>query len=181
MRLGLAGWIVIGACVATAISELILFLTFNPPREGVPLATLWVAMPYLATAGLALLLRRHHTALMVLLVSSVLAAGAGLSVLAKIGAANADAQQQVRDAVQPGEDPSSGGAGKRKAGAEIGADITWLFSVLLLVVVPPVQLAMVVIPTVIGYVVSAVSRRNEPPEGAAITPPHRPSGARGGS
>jgi hypothetical protein len=46
-------------------------------------------------------------------------------------------------------------AAMRKSGAEIGRSITGVFSVLLAVFVPPVQLGVVVVPTVIAWVVSA--------------------------
>jgi hypothetical protein len=53
----------------------------------------------------------------------------------------------------------------RKAGAEAGAAISGVFSILLLVVVPPIQLAAVVIPTAVGYGISALVRiRRKDPE-----------------
>jgi hypothetical protein len=160
MRTGFVGLVVLGAGVAAALAELILFRTARPPDEASALlGALWVAMPSLATAGLALLLRRHHTPLVVLLIAFVIASGVGLSLLGNSATQQAAAEQQVKDAVLPGEDPSRGPAAMRKSGAEAGAAITGALSILLLVVVPPVQLAAVVIPTGIAYAVSAPGRR----------------------
>jgi hypothetical protein len=50
----------------------------------------------------------------------------------------------------------------RKAGAEIGEDISNLFSILLAVVIPPVQFVGVALPTLIAY---AVSRKKAKPVG----------------
>src|SRR5262249_49136558 len=93
---------------------------------------------------------------LVLLVAFLAAAGIGLSLLGHAATEQAIAEQQVKTAVQPGEDPSRGPAAVRKSGAEMGAAITGVVSGLLLVVVPPGQLAIVVIPTAIGYGVSAL-------------------------
>src|SRR5262249_4135010 len=156
----------IGAGVAAALTELILFRTARPPDEASALlGALWVAMPYLATAGLALLVRRHTPPLVVLLVAFRGASRPGPSLLGNPPPHQAAAGQQVKDAVLPGEDPSRGPAAMRKSGAEAGAAITWGLSILLLVAVPPVQLAAVVIPTGIAYAVSALGRRAGPEVG----------------
>jgi hypothetical protein len=159
MRKGLVGLIVIGTAIAAALTELILFRIVRPPDEtSALLGGLWVALPYLATAGLALLLHRRPATLIVLLIGFLIAAGFGLSLLGNAATQQAIAEQNVKTAVLPGEGPNRGPAGMRKSGAEVGAAITGVFSILLLVVVPPAQLAVVVIPTAIGYGVSALAR-----------------------
>jgi hypothetical protein len=154
--------ILIGSAVGVALAEVILFRMYDPPElAAAVIGGLWVAMPYLAAAGLTLPLRRHGAALVVLLVALLLAGGVGVSVLNASASQQEAAQQQVRDAVQPGEDPSSGPAGMRKAGAEAGADIAGVFSILVVLVVPPVQLAAVVFPALIAWGVSALARRRK--------------------
>jgi hypothetical protein len=49
----------------------------------------------------------------------------------------------------------------RKSGADMGASITGVFSILICVVVPPAQLAAVIIPSTIAFAVSSVRRRRE--------------------
>jgi hypothetical protein len=72
------------------------------------------------------------------------------------------AAQQPRDTVQPGEDPHHGPGGVRKAHAELGEFVVSAFSILLVVVLPPVQLAAVLILPLIAYGVSALlSKRRE--------------------
>jgi hypothetical protein len=160
MRTGLVGLIVVAAGIAAALTEIIVFSVVHPPDEFWALqGGLWVAMPYLAAVGLALLLRRHHAPLIVLLVALLVAAGLGLPLFANSAGQHAAAEQQVKTAVLPGEDPSRGPAGMRKSGAEASAAITWGVSVVLAVVLPPVQLALVVIPTAIGYLVYALAWR----------------------
>jgi hypothetical protein len=46
-----------------------------------------------------------------------------------------------------------------ETGADAGQTITDVFTVLVVVVVPPAELAAVVIPTLIGYAVSSLARR----------------------
>jgi multisubunit Na+/H+ antiporter MnhG subunit len=162
MRLGLVGLIVAGAGVAAALSELFVFRMVRPPdATAAALGGLWVAMPYLAAAGLAVLFRRHAAALVVLLVALLLAAPVGLSLLNASAARQEVAEQQARDAVRPGEDPDHGPAGMRRAGADLGAAVGGAFSILLVVVLPPAQFAAVLIPTVIAYGVSALLRGRE--------------------
>lgn len=74
------------------------------------------------------------------------------------------AERDVREAVQPGEDPTRGAAAMRKTGAEAGAAIRGAFSILMVLVVPPAQLAAVAIPTAIASAVSALRRRRVAPE-----------------
>src|SRR5436853_493827 len=74
-------------------------------------AGLWVAMAYLAAAGLAVLFRRHAAALVVLLVALLIVASVGLSLLSASATQQEVAEQQVSDAVQPGEDPHHGPGG----------------------------------------------------------------------
>jgi hypothetical protein len=97
-----------------------------------------------------------HAALVVLLVALLIAAGIGLPLLSNAAAQQAAAEQQVKTAVQPGEDPHRGPAAMRKSGAEIGHSITSVFSILLAVFVPPTQIGVVLVPTVIAWIVSAL-------------------------
>jgi hypothetical protein len=167
MRKGLVVLIVLGAAISAVLTELILFRMVSPPDEGSALlGGLWVALPYLAAAGLALLLHRRPAALIVLLISLLIAAGFGLSLLGNAATEQGIAEQKVKTAVLPGEDPNRGPAAMRKSGAEVGAAISGVFSIVLLVVLPPIQLAAVVIPTAVGYGVSALVglRRKDPEE-----------------
>jgi hypothetical protein len=162
MRQGLVWAILIGSAVAAVLSEVMLFRMFDPPDAvAALLGGAWVGMPFLGTAGLAMLVRRSPAALAVMLVALLGAGFVGVSVLKSSADQQAESRQQVRDAVQPGEDPSHGPAAKRQAGAEMGATISSAFAIAAVVFVPPVQLAAVVIPTLIGYGVSALFRRRE--------------------
>jgi hypothetical protein len=49
----------------------------------------------------------------------------------------------------------------RKANADAGVVVGGFFSILLVVVLPPIQLAALTIPTVIGYGLSVLFRRKE--------------------
>jgi hypothetical protein len=159
MRSTMTWLIVVGAVVATAVTEFLVFGTVQRPDGGITaLAGLWLAAPYLAAIGLALLLRNRPVAQIVLLVAFVIAAGIGLTLFGNAAINSADAEEQLRTAVQPGEDPSSGPGAKRKAGAEIGTDITWGVAVALAAFVPPIQFAVVVIPTLIGWGVVALRK-----------------------
>src|SRR5215217_7113356 len=105
MRPGLVGLIVIGAGIGAALTEVIVFRMVTPPDEASALlGGLWVAMPYLTTAGLALLVRRHHAPLIVLLVALLIAAGVGVPMFSNAATQQAISEQQVKTAVQPGED-----------------------------------------------------------------------------
>jgi hypothetical protein len=160
MRQVLAWAIVVGSAVAAALSEVLLFQMFSPPDAvAALLGGLWVAMPFLGTAGMALLVRRDAAALSVMLAALIVAGSVGVSILNSSAEQYAQSRQEVRDAVGPGEDPSHGPGGKRKAGAEMGAAITTAFSIAVVGFVPPVQFAAVVIPTLIAYGVSALCRR----------------------
>jgi hypothetical protein len=159
MRPGFTGLILIGAGIAAALTEVIVFRMVRPPDgASALLGGLWVAMPYLAAAGLALLVRRHHAALIALLVALLVAAGVGLPLLGNAATQQAAAERQVKTAVQPGEDPDRGPAAMRKSGAEIGHSITSVFSILLAVFVPPIQLGVVLVPTAIAWAVSALRK-----------------------
>jgi hypothetical protein len=151
------------AAVACVLSEVALFRMFNPPDATLALlAGAWVAMPFLGSAGLAALLRKKTVALTVLLVSLVLMSFGGVSILFHMATQQAQLQQEVRDVVQPGEDPSHGPAGMRKSGAEAGAAIGDVITAGFVMFIPPVQLAGVVLPTLIGWGVGAlVGRRSK--------------------
>ena len=169
----LVGPILLVAAAATAVSEVLILRAVRPPDgTSALLGGLWIAMPYFAVAGLALLLRRRPAALVALLIALLLVAPVGVSLFNATANQQEVARQQVRDAVGPGEDPDHGPAGMRRAGAETGAAVGSVFSILLAVVVPPVQLAVVAVAAGIGFGVSAWARgRQTAPKGDAITPP----------
>jgi hypothetical protein len=157
MRNCLVYAILLVSVVAGTLSEIIVFRMVDPPEPmAAVLGGLWVAMPFLAAPGLAALVRRHSAALVVLLIALLLASAVGISMLNASAAGREAAEQRVQDAVQPGEDPHSGPAAKRRAGAEMGAAASGVFSILLVVFLPPVQVAAVLIPTLIGYAISAL-------------------------
>lgn len=165
MRQGLVWAILIGSAVAGILSEVMLFRMLSPPdAEAAFLAGAWIAMPFLGTMGMMMLIRRNNAALIVMLVALVLASFVGVSILNSAVEARIESQKQVREAVGPGEDPNSGPAGMRKTGADVGATISDVFSVAVVVFIPPLQLVAVVIPTLIGYGVSALVRRRQEPE-----------------
>jgi hypothetical protein len=178
MRMGLVGLIVIGAAIATVLTELLLLGMVSPPDEAWAfLGGLWVALPYLATAGLALLLRRRPVMLLVLLSAVLIVAWFGLSLLGHAATQQVIAEQKVKKAVLPGEDPNKGPAAMRKSGAELEAFFTTGFSILLLLVVPAIQLALVVIPTAVAYGVSALARtRRKDPDEKSEQAPDMPEG-----
>jgi multisubunit Na+/H+ antiporter MnhG subunit len=168
MRPWLIGAVLLGSVVAGTLSEIILFRMVQPPdATAAVLGGLWVAMPYLAAAVLAGLLRRHTAALVVLLIALLLVAPVGLWLLNASATQQEVVEQQVRDAVQPGEDPDHGPAAMRKAGADMGAFVGGAFGILLVLVLPPAQLAAVLFPTVIAYGVSVLTRGREPQRVAA--------------
>ncbi len=160
MQPWLSSAIFLGCAVATALTELFFFRVGRPPDAvAAVLGGLWLAMPYLAAAGV---FRRHTPALVTLLLALLIVATAGLSVFHASATQVEVAEQQARDAVQPGEDPHHGPGGMRQAGADMGAAISWGFSILLAVVVPPVQLAALLLPTLIAWGVTALARGGEP-------------------
>jgi F0F1-type ATP synthase assembly protein I len=163
MQQWLAGSVLLASAVAGILSELFLFRVGRPPDEvAAVLGGLWIAMPYLAAVGMAALFRRSTPALVALLIALLITSGVGLSMYHASAKQQEAAEQQLRDAVQPGEDPDHGPAAKRKTGAEVGVAIGWAFSILLLVVLPPVQLAAMFLPTLITYGVAVMVREPEP-------------------
>jgi hypothetical protein len=151
--------VLLGSAVAGILTEMFLFRMFTPPDwTAAAIAGLWVAMPHLAAVVLAVLFRRRIAVLLMLLVALVAAAPIGVSLFNASAIGQEAAAQQVRDAVHPGEDPDSGPAGMRKAGADMGAAVSSAFSIMLVVVLPPVQVAVVSIPTLIAFGISALRR-----------------------
>ncbi len=152
--------VTLASAAGCAASEFLLFRMVLPPdASSALLAALWVAMPYLAAVGLAALLSRNTTALGVLLAALLIAGLIGVYLFSGSATQQANAERQAREAVLPGEDPTRGAAAMRKTGADAGAAITGAFSILVVLVVPPAQLAAVVIPAAIGYGVSALRAR----------------------
>ena len=163
MRSGLVYAILLASVVATVLSAVILFRMVQPPdASSAVLAGLWVAMPFLAAVGLALALRSRRVPLIVLLITVLIAGPIGVFLLNGSATQQAIAQQEARDAVQPGEDPQHGPGGMRKAGADAGVAITNAFSILLVLVLPPVQLVAIGIPTIIASIGTSVAARRNP-------------------
>jgi hypothetical protein len=92
--------------------------------------------------------------LIVLAVLLAVVAFVGISFNYSAVSQQAVAEQEVKAAVQPGEDPNHGPAAARKSGAEMGAAIGFGFMLVLAVVIPPVQTAVIAIPTLIVGVVN---------------------------
>jgi hypothetical protein len=160
MRFGAVRLILLVSAVAGMISELIMIGTGRPPDVATALlGGLWVAMPYLAAGGLALLFRGRPTPLTALLVALIVAVAIGLPILGNAAVQQAAAEHDAMTAVLPGEDPSRGPAAVRRSGAEASASITWLLSALSLTLVPPVQLGVVLIAPALGYVSARTSSR----------------------
>ena len=68
MRQSLVWAVLIASAAACALSEAIVFQSTSPPdATAAALGGLWIAMPFLAAAGLAVLLRRHTAALVTLI------------------------------------------------------------------------------------------------------------------
>jgi hypothetical protein len=153
--------IVVGSAVACTLSEIYLFKMVSPPDvQSALLGGLWIAMPFLLAAGLALLARRHRAALITLLVCSILSGVVGVYLLEAAAAERERSRQELATAVLPGEDPNRGAGGKRKAGAEIADTITSVFALFLAVVLPPIQVGAVAVPAGIAWAISAAVRAN---------------------
>ena len=160
MRTSLVVPNLICSAVGLVWAEILLYqLAVPPDTVSVVAGSLWLGLPYLAAAALAGLTRRHSVALVTLLVMLVAAGGIGLYLLTVATLEHERSHQEVATAVLPGEDPNRGAAGMRKSGAEMGEFFTGALSIFLCVVVPPVQLAAITVPTVIAWVVSALARR----------------------
>jgi hypothetical protein len=155
MRSGLFTAIGIFAAVGGGLSLYFVLSMVNPPDESAyVLGGLWILMPYLTALLVAGLGRRNKAVLVTLLVALALTTFVGVSFYQSSAAMHADARHQVETAVLPGEDPHSGPAGMRKAGADAGAMISDVFSILFAVFIPPVQFVGVMLPTLIAYAVS---------------------------
>jgi hypothetical protein len=165
------GAIVLLSTAAAIASVALIFRAVHPPDStAAVLGGLWIALPYLAAVGLAVLLRRRTPVLVALVVGLALVAPVGIYLLKATAQQQEQARQQVATSVGPGEDPSHGPAGMRKAGAEMGEAVGSVFSILLAVVLPPVQLAVVLIAAGIGLGVSAWSNRRPPAGDFGETP-----------
>ena len=175
----LVGAIIIIAAAAAVASVALIFQAVRPPdTTSAVLGGLWIALPYLAAIGLALLLRRRTAAQVALVSGLALVAPIGIYLLKATADQQVKARQDVANAVGPGEDPHRGAAGMRKAGAEMGEAAGGLFSILLAVVLPPVQLAVVLLTGGVGLAVSAWSGRR--PSSSAVARPTRYPGEPGG-
>jgi len=151
--------IVLGSALAGALSEVLLFRMFDPPDATAAfLGGAWVVMPFAAAAGMALIVRRHPAALVTLLVALLVAGGVGVSLLDASATQYEAARQQAATAVGPGEDPSHGPAGMRKAGADMGVFVGGAFAGALVVVLPAAQLVGLVIPAGIAFGISTWAR-----------------------
>jgi hypothetical protein len=155
MRSRLLAVIGIVAVVGGGLSLYFVFSMVNPPdASAYVLGGLWILVPYLTALLAAGLGRWNKAVLITLLVALALFTFFGVSFFQWSAAAHADARRQVETAVNPGEDPNSGPAAMRKSGAEIGANISNVFSILFAVVIPPVQFVGVMLPTLIAFAVS---------------------------
>jgi hypothetical protein len=163
MRPGLPTAIGIVAAVGGCLSLFFVYSMVKPTDEtAFVLGGLWILMPYLTALIIAGLCRQYRGVLITLLVALALVTFVGVSMYQSSAAPHADARHQPEPAVLPGEDPNSAPAALRKSGveimrkvgAEIGAGISNVFSILLAVVLPPVQSVGVAVPTLIAYVVS---------------------------
>jgi glucose dehydrogenase len=142
--------IITSAAVAGAVTEGLVFWYAHPPdATAAMLGGLWLAMPYLVAALLAFNFRRHKATLIVLVSLLALASFIGISFTYSAVSQQRVADQQVKDAVQPGEDPDLGPAAMRKSGAEMGAAISFGFMIVLAVVIPPIQTVVIAMPTII--------------------------------
>ncbi|OWK43584.1 hypothetical protein FRUB_03183 [Fimbriiglobus ruber] len=151
-----------GSAVAGTLTNLILYRVTQPPDAIVAvLGVLWIAMPFLAASMLAVLLRRNTTSLVVLMIALLVVGAVGVSLMNASVTQQEIAQIQAQNAVLPGEDPDHGPGGMRKSGADLGVAIGGAFQILLAVILPPVQLAAVVIPTGVGYGISAWLRSRQ--------------------
>jgi len=162
MRPWLIGAIALGAIIAGTLTELIILRMVNmPDATAISFATLWINMPYLGAIVLAALFRRNKAILIVLLVCVLIVSFVGVSLFDASATQQENARKQADNAILPGEDPNHGPAGMRKANADAGVVVGGFFSILLVVALPPIQLAALTIPTVIGYGLSVLFRRKE--------------------
>jgi hypothetical protein len=151
--------VLLAALVSTALAVLFVSRAFPPPDStAAALEVGWLGGPYLLAVMLAVVLRRHSTALWVLLATVLLAGLVGAVLCAEIADTVVAARRQAETAVLPGEDPDRGPGGMRRAGAELGSDVTDLFGVAALVVIPPVQALAVAAAAGVGYAVSVWRR-----------------------
>jgi hypothetical protein len=158
----LVGVIVLGSVIAGTLTELaVIRMVQMPDATAATLGTLWVTMPYLAAVVLSVLFRRNKAALIVLLVSLLIVSFVGVSMFDASATEQEVLQKEADNTVLPGEDPHRGPAGMRKANADMGVAAGGLFSILLAVILPPVQLATVTIPTVIGNGIAVLRRRRD--------------------
>jgi hypothetical protein len=142
-----------------------LFRMVNPPDiRSAMFSGVWIALPYLAAVWLAVSMRRHNAVLIVLLITLLVCAVVGVYLLDASATGREVAAQQARDAVQPGEDPHHGPGGVRKANAELGEFVVSAFSILLVVVLPPIQLLAVLLLPIIAYGISALLRKRREPQ-----------------
>jgi hypothetical protein len=155
----LVSFVVLGSVVAGTLSEVMLFRMFAPPDATAAfLGGAWVAMPFLVAAGMAPIVRRHRAALVTLLVTLLIVGGVGVSMLDAAATRHEVAREEAATAVLPGEDPDHGPAGMRKAGADMGVFVGGAFAIALVVVLPPAQLAGMVIPAGIAFGISTWTR-----------------------
>lgn len=149
----------LAALVSTALAVLFVSRAFPPPdSSAAALAVGWLGGPYLLAVVLAVVLRRHPTALWALLATVVLAGLIGAVLCAEIADTVVAARREAETAVLPGEDPDRGPGGMRKTGADLGSFVTDVFGVVVLVVVPPVQALAVAVAAGVGYTLSVWRR-----------------------
>src|SRR5690606_12512950 len=82
----------------------------------------------------------------------------GGSVYESVSSAILRARHEVETAVLPGENPNSGPGGMRRAGADLGAFVSDVIGVAVLVVIPPAQALAVAVASGVGYMLSVWMR-----------------------
>lgn len=163
MRPWLVGAIVLASAIAGTLTELTLLRVYTPPdAPSAVYRAAWLTLPYLAAAGLAVVLRRHPAALAALLVALLAAAVVGVFLFDAATTQLLAARQQAATAVLPGGDPTHGPAAMRKAGIDAWVTAGGLSMLLLAIYLPPVQLAAVALTAGVGYIYSPTRGRRRP-------------------
>jgi hypothetical protein len=161
MRIWLVLAITAIAAVAGVLSLLFVFSMVEPPdATAYVLGGLWLLLPYLAATLFAVCFRRLASTLVVLLIASIAAAFVGVTLYQSSAAQNAIARNQAKAAALPGEDPNSGPGGMRKAGAEMGAAVSSVFSILLALIMPPAQFVVIVLPALVSLLFRSRARQS---------------------
>src|SRR5262245_34387519 len=170
MRQWLVGAILFVAVIGLSLTQILLG-RMSTPGEAVSsllIGALWVALPYLVAAGLAWLLRQYTAVLIVLLCSLLVAGALGISELgeAALHVERAEEERKAWDAARKGVIDIGPGLGVAFARAHaIGLAIYMI----------PLQLAAILTPTVLVYAV-VLNRRYREALAAGSGPDRRAGG-----